>query len=225
VSRRASVKAVYLEVGSTRVFACSLDWPGWCRSGRSEEQALEALAAYVPRYEVVVEAAGLTLPTSAGKDFEVVERVPGSGATDFGALGKHPRADLDPITAQEADRQLRLVAAAWKVFDDVVARAPAELRKGPRGGGRDRDKIADHVHGAETSYARMVGLKLNEPARDDGAMIAANREAILGALRHMPEGRPVREKGWPLRYAVRRIAWHVLDHAWEIEDKSEPAPG
>ena len=25
---------------------------------------------------------------------------------------------------------------------------------------------------------------------------------------------------WPLGYAVRRFAWHVLDHAWEVEDKS-----
>jgi hypothetical protein len=29
--------------------------------------------------------------------------------------------------------------------------------------------------------------------------------------------------GRPPRYAIRRIAWHVLDHAWEIEDKSDPA--
>ena len=28
-------------------------------------------------------------------------------------------------------------------------------------------------------------------------------------------GRP-----WPERYAARRIAWHALDHAWEIEDRS-----
>jgi hypothetical protein len=221
VTRRANVKAVYLEVGTKRVFACSLDWPGWCRSGKTEEQALEAMTAYVPRYQVAVHAAGLRLPAGAGKDFEIVERVPGSGATDFGALGKHPEADLDPVTTREADRQIRMVVAAWKVFDDVVAGAPAELRKGPRGGGRDRDKIAEHVHGAETSYARMIGVKLKEPAHDDQSLITANREAILDALRNMPDGRPVREKGWPLRYAVRRIAWHVLDHAWEIEDKSE----
>ena len=27
-------------------------------------------------------------------------------------------------------------------------------------------------------------------------------------------------KGWPHRYAARRIAWHVLDHAWEMEDRA-----
>jgi hypothetical protein len=35
-------------------------------------------------------------------------------------------------------------------------------------------------------------------------------------------GTPPVPKGWPPRYAARRIAWHALDHAWEIEDRSEP---
>ena len=38
-------------------------------------------------------------------------------------------------------------------------------------------------------------------------------------------GSPPVERGWPQRYAARRIAWHALDHAWEIEDRSDPAGG
>lgn len=210
--------AVYLEIGGRRVFAAALDWPGWCRSGRNEELALEALAAYVPRYAVVAAEAGVRFPARSQPVFDVVERLPGSGATDFGVPDKVASDDGGPLARNEAERLARLVAGSWRTFDRVVAGAPAALRKGPRGGGRDRDAIVDHVLGAEASYARKLGLKLRPPAAGDGGAVASNRAAIAGALRSGVEV----EKGWPIRYAARRIAWHVLDHAWEIEDKSEP---
>ena len=209
---------VYLEVGSKKVFACSLDWPGWCRSGKDEEAALEALATYVPRYAVVAEEAGLRFPPSAGNSFEVVERVKGGATTDFGAPGEPFNGDADKLTPAKAKRYASLVRASWTVFDRVVAGAPAELRKGPRGGGRDRDKMVQHVLGAETVYARKIGVKHKEPALGDGAAIEALRNDIVEALLHPG---PVAEKGWLPRYAARRMAWHALDHAWEMEDRSE----
>ena len=66
-----------------------------------------------------------------------------------------------------------------------------------------------------------LGVKLAEPAIDDHKAIAAQRKALLEALRRGADGKPMRERGWPARYAARRIAWHVLDHAWEMEDRSE----
>ena len=219
---RGSKTAVGIELGSKRVFACALDWPGWCRSGRTEELALEALGAYVPRYAVVAERAGIELPAGVADRFEVVARVKGSGATDFGVPHEVVDPDRAAVPASQAERRAALVAAAWAVFDQVVAGAPAELRKGPRGGGRDRDKIVDHVLGAEASYARHLGIKHRQPARDDRA-IEALRAEILGVLRQRSDGSPRTPKGWPPRYAARRIAWHVLDHAWEIEDRSEPS--
>jgi hypothetical protein len=210
---------VYLELGKKRVFACALDWPGWCRSGRDEADALETLAAYAPRYAVVAQEAGLPFPSLA-EPFEVMERRPGSGVTDFGALDKPAAADHEPLTAAEAERLAALLAGSWQVFDRVVTGAPAELRKGPRGGGRDRDKVAEHVLGAETSYVRKLGVRHRQPALGDTAAIAALRDAVLEVVRAAREPIVV-EKGWPVRYAVRRAAWHVLDHAWEIQDKSE----
>jgi len=115
-----------------------------------------------------------------------------------------------------------LVKAAWDLFDEVAASAPAELRKGPRGGGRDRDKMIDHVLGADEIYARKLGLRLSAPPRADRAAIRAFRAAVIEALEKPSDGAPPSEKGWPQRYAARRIAWHALDHAWEIEDRSEP---
>jgi hypothetical protein len=216
------VTDVYLESGQKRVFACAVDWPGWCRVGRNEEQALEALAAYASRYAVVAKQAGLKFLSSTA-DFDVVERVAGSGSTDFGVPGVVPALDLEPLTRAKAERLATLVEASWTIFDGVAAGAPAELRKGPRGGGRDRDKIVYHVIGAEAlAYAPKLGLRLSQPALDDAAALAANRAAIADALRTGAHGKRAKEdRGWPTRYAAHRIAWHVLDHAWEIQDRSQ----
>jgi hypothetical protein len=210
---------VYLEVGDKRVFACAVDWPGWCRSGKDAEQALEALRAYAPRYAVVARGAGE--PFAAAHEFDLVERRPGSATTDFGVPGVLGDADAAPMSAAQAGRVADLLAAAWTVFDRVVAGAPATLRKGPRGGGRDRDKIVDHVLGAEVGYSRQIGLRLEQPAFDDTAAIAAHRDAILEVLRAPADPKPNIKTPWPRRYAARRIAWHALDHAWEIEDRAE----
>jgi hypothetical protein len=112
------------------------------------------------------------------------------------------------------------VEAAWAEFDDVAATAPESLRKGPRGGGRDRTKVVEHVHDADGGYARVLGLKLPSGTPDE---VSARREAVLETLRAPSDGSPIAGRKWPPRYAARRIAWHALDHAWEIEDRSAPA--
>jgi hypothetical protein len=214
--------AVVVETGKRRVFAGALDWPGWCRAGKDEEAALAALAAYVPRYAAVAERAGIAYPAGVGKWLEVVERLRGSASTDFGVPGEVAGADGRRTTRAQAERLTGLVVAAWAVFDEVRAAAPAALRKGPRGGGRDRDKMVDHVLGAEAAYARKLGVKHRQPAIDDDDAIAALRDDIAAVLRAPSDGSPPVPKGWPPRYAARRIAWHVLDHAWEMEDRSDP---
>ncbi len=203
---------VYLEEGSRRVFAGALEWPGWIRSGKNEQLALAALAAAAERYSAVAGAAGFPLPKAAA-EFDLVERVKGNATTDFGAPGVPAEADSKKLTAKESERQRALLEACWIAFEKVVAGAPAELRKGPRGGGRDRDAIVEHVLGAESAYASRLGLKLKQPPAGDARAVAAFRAAILAGL-EADDGR------WPSRYAARRIAWHALDHAWEIEDRS-----
>jgi hypothetical protein len=211
---------VYLEIGEKRVFASALEWPGWTRSARDEQQALETLAAYAPRYASVPKAARIEFATDAKPSFKVVERVKGNATTDFGAPGIHASSDTKSLTPSEAERICALLTASWKVFDAAVAKAPAELRKGPRGGGRDRDKIADHIIDAESAYITKLGLKLKTPRRDDKAGVQAARNEILDAIRASAGGPQTGEKRWPPRYVARRMAWHLLDHAWEIEDRS-----
>lgn len=216
--------AVGLEVGTKRVFAWAFDWPGWCRSGKDEELALEALATYVPRYAVVAERAGLRFPKSVGDVFDVRERLPGSASTEFGVPGAVGDSDTAQVLAADAARIAKLLTAAWAVLDEVAAGAPAELRKGPRGGGRDRDKMLDHVVGSEAGYARQIGVRHKPPAFDDAKAIAALRADILAVLGQPAAGPAHQPKGWPPRYAARRIAWHALDHAWEMQDRSDVPP-
>ena len=196
---------VALEVGRTWTFASALDWPGWCRRGKGEEDALEALRQYAGRYKAAVGRA-----FRAPKEFTVVGTVPGNATTDFGAPSVVGPWDSEPLPRAEAERMARLVAAAWTSFDAVVAGAPAKLRRGPRGGGRNRDAIVDHVQEAERAYGRKFGVRL--PPRTPWP---EQRDALLAAMRGGDT-----DSAWPVRYAMRRVAWHVLDHAWEIEDKS-----
>jgi hypothetical protein len=212
---------VVVEIGAKRAFASAVDWPGWCRSGRDEQRALEALAAYADRFAVVPAAAGIPFPKTAAASFDVIERQKGGATTDFGAPEVPAALERKPMTRAEVDRMCSLVAATWKVFDGVVKKAPAELRKGPRGGGRDRDKIVEHVLGAESGYGYKLGLKLKQPEVGDTKSIKALRETWLEAFRAGADGKPMRERGVPARYMARRIAWHTMDHAWEIEDRSE----
>jgi hypothetical protein len=199
---------VSLETGKRWTFAVALDWPGWCRRGKggmgNTEAALEALQEYEQRYRAVV-----------GKAFtpgvlEVIGSVESDMHADFGAPGIAGPWDSDPLPAKEADRLVSLMEACWKAFDQQVAKAPASLAKGPRGGGRDRDKMVDHVREAERAYASRSGVKV--PPRTPWP---EQRALIVEALRDVPEGAK-----WPPRYSITRIAWHVTDHLWEIQDRS-----
>jgi len=209
----------YLEIGEKRVFASAVEWAGWTRSAKDEKLALKTLAEYASRYAAVPKAARIQF-VAGTPTFEVVERAKGHPTTDFGAPGIPASSDTRPLGREEAERICALLLASWKVFDTVVANAPAALRKGPRGGGRDRDKIADHVIDAESAYTPKLGLKLKTPRRDDAVAVRAWRKAIVEAIVGSAGGPQSGEKRWPPRYVARRMAWHLLDHAWEIEDRS-----
>lgn len=212
--------AVGIETTPKKCFASALDWPGWCRSGRDPDAALAALADYAERYRPVTEAAGFPLPERF--TLREQERLSGGSTTAFGVPEVIFEADRAPLTGPQAKRQAALVTAAWEYFDEVVAASPESLRKGPRGGGRDRDKMTVHVLEAENAYARSIGIKVPTPALGDLEAIEAQRLAIAAVLGERSDGGPVAPgKKWTARYAARRIAWHVLDHAWEMEDRRQ----
>jgi hypothetical protein len=194
---------VSLETGKTWVFAIALDYPGWCRRGKGEEAALEVLSEYADRYRAVVG------PAFKPGELDVVGRVESDMHADFGAPGVPGPWDAEPLTAKDADRMTGLLEKCWQAFDAVVAKAPKALAKGPRGGGRDRDAIVDHVREAERAYGRKLGAQV--PPRTPWP---EQRAAIAEVLRAPQEGAK-----WPARYGLTRIAWHVTDHAWEIEDR------
>jgi hypothetical protein len=211
--------ATYLEIGKSRTFAGALDWPGWCRAGRDTDAALDALLEYGRRYARVLKKSGLRFTPAAEKSaFDVVERVTGDASTEFGVPGGAPSVDAPPVDEADLRRLTTVLQASWRAFDAAVAEAAeTPLRRGPRGGGRDLDKIVEHVVGAERGYLAQLDWKL--PAGDSDT-----RAAILAALQVRREQPPPGPRGgarWSPRYFVRRVAWHVLDHAWEIEDRAQ----
>jgi hypothetical protein len=213
--------AVAIEETPQRTFATAIDWPGWSRSGRTVAGALEALDSYTGRYRPVAALAGAAFP-DGDLELEVFETASGGAGTEFGVPSRVTDADRRPTSAADADYLARLVEAAWARLAEIARDSPEELRKGPRGGGRDKTKILGHVIAADAAYAREIGLKLKEPAIDDRAAIEALRAALLEVLRQPTDGSPLAGRKWTARYAAHRIAWHALDHAWEMEDRREP---
>jgi hypothetical protein len=218
---------VYLEAGNKQIFACAVDWPGWCRSGRDEKLALQALFAYGPRYEQVLHNAKIEFQSPADLSrLTVIERVTGNATTDFGTPAIVLDVDKGPVGPTELWRWRMCLPAYWRAFDDAVEKATGrELRRGPRGGGRDLDKIVEHVLEADRAYLKRAGWQARvEGARNSREGLDRTRQEILRALEssaagELPEKGPRGGMRWPARYFVRRVAWHVLDHAWEIEDR------
>lgn len=218
---------VYVEIGKKRTFAGALDWPGWTRSGRDEESAIEALLAYAPRYRRAMQAAlpEFSIPEDASA-LAVVERLDGSPTTDFGAPSTAPAMDLKPVTGGELRLFQAQFEAAWGALDAArAAAADLELRRGPRGGGRDLDALIRHVLDAGKAYLGSIGWKSTPlETADLSRLIAhAREECRLGleaaASGELPVMGPRGGLRWKPRTFVRRSLWHILDHVWEIEDR------
>lgn len=211
---------VVLEVSRTRTFASAVDWPGWCRSGKTQDDALRELAAYAERYAVVARLAEVRFAVGAADELTVVDETEGDATTTFGAPGRTAPTDARDLTKAQADAQVRLLEASWAELDRLAVEAPEQLRKGPRGGGRDRDKVVAHVLEAERSYARTLGVR-HPPYHGSRTALEACRADVAHVLRAARSAGG--ETRWSPRYFLRRATWHVLDHVWEIEDKSDPA--
>ncbi|MGZ4144508.1 MAG: DinB family protein [Actinomycetota bacterium] len=216
--------SVYVEVGARRVFASALDWPGWSRGAKTESQALEALIEYAPRYAKAVPRSGFTLPV-VESELRVVARIPGDGTTDFGVPAVPAPSDPEPLKDAELRRLIALWKKCWTTFDNTAERNKSRtLRTGPRGGGRSVAKMIEHVVGADEMYlGRLAGSYDASKAQDrTRALRAALIEAATARAHNepLPENRRSKKVPWPPRYAIRRSAWHALDHAWEIEDRA-----
>ena len=215
---------VVLEVAPKRAFASALDWPGWSRAGKTPDEALEALLAYAPRYARVARRAKVAFrPPATVRGVEVVERQRGGAGTEFGVPSASAKAEAEALTQAELKRLIALLRAAWGTFDAAAAKAKGvSLSLGPRGGGRQVPKMTEHVREAEAAYVHQLGTKA---PRGSAATMARLRHAFVAALTARASSEPLPDpnkvkKPWGPRYAARRSAWHALDHAWEIEDRS-----
>jgi hypothetical protein len=213
---------VTLEVGpkDKRVVAVAPDWPGLERGAKTREAAIEKLRSYLPRYAKVAELAGMDAEFATITTVDVVEQYPGTGSTDFWGISfAFSSIDRQDLSSDELERELTLMQACWRFFDDVRTRVSAEMQKGPRGGGRNRDRIVRHTLGTEQEWAVKVGVHTPQGAvvtDDEG--LKAYRDAYCTAIRTFhSDGKMART--WPLRFLIRHSAYHAMDHAWEMKDK------
>ncbi|MDH5656280.1 MAG: hypothetical protein OEZ34_10250 [Spirochaetia bacterium] len=215
---------VYIESGKKRVFAGALDWPGWCRPGKTEDEALSSLLEYGPEYENILLKSNLSFTSPIKKEqLMITERLSGNATTDFGAISMHTSSDMEKkCKKSEIDKFERILKASWKYFDKTVnSSGGKELKKGPRGGGRSLDDIVKHIIESDINYLSAVGWKFSNK-NDIYDQRKELREAILSALHfsasgEIPEYGPRGGHRWTARFFVRRVTWHVIAHTWEIK--------
>jgi hypothetical protein len=218
---------IYIEAGEKKVIAVSLQWPGWTRMAKDEGEVLQTMLKYAARYAVIPQKAKLDFtPPEKFSDFKILYREPGNKTTDFGVPITFLPEDWEKVDEQELARMQTIMRACWEYFDEGAAAAEGkQLQKGPRGGGRDLDKIINHVVDAEEAYLKTLGAPWkainNEPVEEKKQRL---RKAAFEGMRMkldglLPAEGPRGGKRWPVPYYVRRLAWHVVDHTWEVEDR------
>jgi hypothetical protein len=219
---------VFVEAGRKRTFAGVGDWPGWSRSGRDEPEALQAVLASGPRYAKVVQLLGLDMrPPVDVEQFFVSERVRGTATTDFGAPDSPLAGDVLPLGPEELRRAVWILTSCFRAFESAQqAGEGRELRSGPRGGGRTLPAIFEHVLQGNRAYLHKLAWRPQRVVAPPLVQMRMLEAEILDALTAAAEGRmpsagPRGGKLWTPRFFVRRVAWHLLDHAWEIEDRME----
>lgn len=219
---------VFMDIGPKKSIAAAVDWPGWCRGASDQASALQRLWDYGNRYAAVVLLAGLefSLPASTS-EFNIVEPLNGNGSTDYGVPGLIRESDHLAPTGAEAERWNAILLAGWQALDSAAENARgAELTRGPRGGGRDLERLLMHVYEAEFSYLNALGISAKPvEISSTTAVCKQNRSAILTGMAAAMRGEAatIGPRGgvrWPVRYFVRRLAWHLFDHLWELEDRT-----
>jgi len=204
-----------------KAVAFAVDWPGWSRGAKTPELALEALEAYRERYRPIAVKAGLGGEFDEQGRLETIEDKVGPGSTDFWGISYAPSSvETEPMTADDLERKTKLLKACWAYFDKVAASVSAEMRKGPRGGGRDRDRIIRHLIRTESEeFAKRVGLRIPEEGALTPEGLKSHRTNYVKAMQAYNAGEGKRMRSWNLPFLIRHSAYHVMDHAWEMEDK------
>lgn len=217
---------VAIETGpkGKKFVAYAIDWPGLERNGKSPDEAFTKMESYRARYQAIANRAefGQAFETEpAGK---IVQEYEGTGSTDFWGISfAHGPNDHEAMSDDDVERHLALLNACWDEFDEIGMRVSPELKRGPRGGGRNRDEIVGHLVASELQWLRKLDIRPDFREILPPVQRREHHQRVLAELRRRhQEGLPVKSKTgppWTVRFTIRHLAYHVMDHAWEMEDK------
>ena len=226
---------IYLESGpqhrKTWVFVPSL--PGCVAVGPTSEAAIEIARTAIGERLDFLSRHGETIAGAETIDVVVAEHVIERDFLGYAQQFFPP--DAEPLTEDEARRQLRW--AAWS-REELVAAAQAQpepLTVKPAAGGRSAAAIISHVAGAEWAYiSSTLGTlrggsaaiaAIERAGEQPWEALAAERRALIGRLDAMtPEelSRVVERKGrphWTARRMLRRMLEHESEHVEELRSR------
>ena len=210
------------EVFGKKTFVWAVDWPGWCRSGKDRDLAIASLLDHAGRYAKVAKTAGLDFPDVDDATLRTVESVEGNGGTEFGVPSRITKSDARTVTrgrgrapGKPGRGRLDGLRPRGREAPPTAAQGTPRRRPRHRQGGRPRHRGRQRLRPRDRPQVQAA-----QPGRSSRRR--AERKAVLDVLRQPSDGSPLADRRWTLRYAARRIAWHALDHAWEIEDRTEP---
>lgn len=212
--------AVGLDVGfDGGAAAWVLDLSGCVATARSEGSALGALPERIGAFRVWAGEAG------EGTEFEVVERVDTRVLDDGYEVNATFEADLSPFAASEVMGARRRIGKAHQRLMDAAFAMPGSSL---RGAGHDDEEMLRHVVRAGiwlSTRAEPAQKEVRFPPEEVsiGERVRDGFAFIDWYVARLADGDGVRRRTdsrgeeWTVRKILRRLIYHAIDHAEQLE--------
>ena len=208
--------------------AWALGLHGCAATARSEAAAIQALPGRIDGFVAWLTGSGEAVEPPRGS-VQVVERFESYRLDDGYEVNAIFAHDRRPVAKAEVETALRWLELAHERLAAAVAAAGSRPLYGE---GRTRDDLLGHVIRAERWLATRAELDQFTIAfpRDDGPLedqLRANRPFVRRYVLRASQDDAVRERsdskgeGWTARKILRRLVYHVLDHAEELERRAQ----
>jgi hypothetical protein len=214
-----------------RSIAWALEHPGCFAYGKDGDSALAALPAawrayaeWIARHEPVWLDASTVEPhvEDTWSDYFINEAFDRDPQSDYYMVDAWFQHDWKPLTEQDIERGLKLLAWSWEDLLATVENLTPEQWAYKKEGERwDIAGIVRHIGGAEWWYLDRLGLAFpredvpKEPL-ERLAKVRARVVEVLPALEGKNQVAGVDGEFWSPRKMLRRAVWHERDHTEHI---------